>query len=80
MAFFFFLLELVEKSKVLEDYPEFVRWTEFEGQPNVKVYIEKDIIPEITKRELILIDVVVGDVNGKQIGMLFLKKTNNTYG
>lgn len=71
------VLELVEKYKVQEDYPEFVRWTEVEGQPNVEVYIEKDIIPEIEMKELILIDVVLGEVNGKPMGMLFMKKTSN---
>ena len=49
MAFCGNVLELVEKYKVLEDYPEFIRWTEIEGQPNVELYIEKDIIPELKK-------------------------------
>ena len=80
MAFCGDVLELVEKYKVQEDYPEFVRWTEVEGQPNVELYIEKDIIPEMEKKNLILIDVVVGEVNGKQVGMLFMKKTSNVYG
>jgi hypothetical protein len=74
------VLELVEKYKVLEDYPEFMRWNKFEEQPYVDVYIEKDIIPEIEKKNLILIDVVVGEVNGKQLGWLFMKKTSNVYG
>ena len=80
MAFCGDVLELVEKYKVLEDYPEFVLWNEVEGQPNVEVYIEKDIIPEIEKKDLILIDAIVGEVNGKQMGMLFMKKTSNVYG
>ena len=80
MAFCGDVLELVEKYKVLEDYPEFVQWTEFEGAPNVEVYVEKDIIPELEKKELILIDVIVGEVEGKQIGMLFMKKNSNTNG
>ena len=80
MAFCGDVLELVEKYKVQEDYPEFVQWTEIEGHPNVEVYIEKDIIPEMEKKELILIDAVVGEVNGKQVGMLFMKKTSNVYG
>lgn len=80
MAFCGDVLELVEKYKVQEDYPEFVQWTEIEGQPNVEVYIEKDIIPEMEKKDLILIDAVVGEVNGKQVGMLFMKKTSNVYG
>jgi len=73
------VLELVEKYKVLEDYPEFVRWTEVEGKPNVEVYIEKDIIPEIEIKELILIDAVVKEENGKEFGMLFMKKSPNMY-
>ena len=80
MAFCGNVLELVEKSKVLEDYPVFVPWTEFEGQPNVEVYIEKDLIPEVEKKDLILIDVVLGEVNGKQMGMLFMKKSSDVYG
>jgi len=80
MAFCGDVLELVEKYKVQEDYPEFVQWNEIEGQPNVEVYIEKDIIPEMEKKDLILIDAVVGEVNGKQVGMLFMKKTSNVYG
>ena len=79
MAFCGNVLELVEKYKVLEDYPEFVRWTKFEGQPNVELYIEKYIIPELEKKELILIDAVVKEENGKQFGMLFMKKTSNMY-
>lgn len=79
MAFCGNVLELVEKYKVLEDYPEFVRWTEIEGQPNVELYIEKDIIPELEKKELILIDAVVKEENGKQFGMLFMKKASNMY-
>ena len=79
MAFCGNVLELVEKYKVLEDYPEFVRWTKFEGQPNVEVYIEKDIIPEMEKKELVLIDAVVKEENGKQFGMLFMKKASNMY-
>jgi len=80
MAFCGDVLELVEKYKVLEDYPEFVQWTEFEGQPNVQVYIEKDLIPEMEKKDLLFIDVVIGEVNGKQMGMLFMKKNSNVYG
>jgi hypothetical protein len=80
MAFCGDVLELVEKYKVQEDYPEFVQWTDIEGQPNVEVFIEKDIIPEMEKKDLILIDAVVGEVNGKQVGMLFMKKTSNVYG
>ncbi|MFX1238500.1 MAG: hypothetical protein ACFFAS_04000 [Promethearchaeota archaeon] len=77
------MLELVEKYKVLEDYPEFVRWHKFETDPSFEVYVEKDVLIEFKKegKKFLLIDAVVGETNGKKVGMLFFKNINkNNYG
>jgi len=72
MAFCGNVLELVEKHKVLDDDIEFVQWTTFRDDPDVEVFIEKSILPELEQKDLIVIDVVIGDVNNKKIGLLFI--------
>ncbi|MBD3254296.1 MAG: hypothetical protein GF383_04345 [Candidatus Lokiarchaeota archaeon] len=83
MAFCGNVLELVKKRKVIEDN-DFIQWKEFKGfnpdNHNLEVYIEKSLLPELEEIELILIDVALGEVNGKSMGMLFMKKEKDVYG
>jgi len=85
MAFCGNVLELVEKHKVLDDKEEFLNWTEFgpvsSGNPNLQVYIEKSLIPELMEKDLILIDAIIGKTkSSKKIGLLFIRKENDVYG
>ena len=81
MSFCGNVLELVEKDKVLEDYPEFVKWNNNEEETDIEVYLEKSIVPELEKKGLILIDAIVSEVKGNKVGLLLMKKLNNeTYG
>lgn len=84
MAFCGNVLELVEKQKVLDDSEEFFHWNEIEGvsseYPDIDVYIESSLIPELMEKKFLLIDAVVGEVKGGKIGLLFLKKENDVYG
>ena len=79
------VVELVEEYKILDD-AEFVRLknTEIENQQiqsaYIEVYVEKEIIPELEKKPLTIIDVAVGEAGGERIGMLFIKKDSNVYG
>ncbi|GAH09121.1 unnamed protein product, partial [marine sediment metagenome] len=47
---------------------------------HIEVYTEKLIIPELEEKLLTIVDATVGDVNGKKVGLLFLKKNSNVYG
>ena len=78
------VLELVEKQKIHDD-SEFIQWTEFEeislDYPNVEVYIEKELLPELNQKNLILIDAVIGKGgDGETFGLLFMKKEKDVYG
>jgi len=74
------VLELVEKYKILEDKAEFIKWTNIENNPNVEVYIESMVLPDLEQKELIIIDVIIGEVHGEKIGILFIKKQGDVYG
>ena len=80
MAFCGNVLELVEKHKVVDDKEDFIQWKEIEGKPNIDVYIENDLISEFMEKDLVLIDVAIGELNGEQIGLLFIKKQKDVYG
>ena len=80
MAFCGNVIELVEKYKVLDEKDDFIQWKEIEGNPNIEVYIENDLVSEFMEKELILIDVAIGELNGEQIGLLFIKKQEDVYG
>ncbi len=78
-------VELVEKFKLLDDN-DFVKLkdTEIENEQfkveHIEVYIEKLIIPELEEKPLTIVDVAVGEVKGKKVGLLFIKKNSNVYG
>jgi len=78
-------VELVEKIKLLDD-DDFIKLkdTEIENEQfkveHIEVYIEKLIIPELEEKPLTIVDVAVGEVKGKKVGLLFIKKNANTYG
>jgi len=78
-------VELVEKFKLLED-DDFIKLkdTDIENEQfkdeHIEVYIEKLIIPELEEKSLTIVDVAVGDVEGKKVGFLFIKKNSNVYG
>ena len=85
MAFCGNVIELVEMHKILDDKEEFIKWTEFDNiasvGANLQVYIEKSLINELMKNNLILIDALIGETkNSEKIGLLFIKKDNNVYG
>jgi hypothetical protein len=80
MAFCGNVVELVNLHKVLDEQENFSQWKEIEGNPNIDVYIENDLILEFMEKEVILIDVAVGELNGEQIGLLFIKKQKDVYG
>lgn len=78
-------VELVEKYKLLDDH-DFVKWKDIDVEnedfkdQRVEVYIEKEIIHELEKKPLIIVDAAIGEVEGKKVGMLFIKKNSNVYG
>jgi len=78
-------VELVEKFKLLDD-DDFVKLkdTDIENEQfkveHIEVYIEKLIIPELEEKPLTIVDVAVGEVKGKKVGLLFIKKNANVYG
>ena len=78
-------VELVEKFKLLDDN-DFVKLkdTEIENEQfkveHIEVYIEKLIIPELEEKPLTIVDVAVGEVKGRKVGLLFIKKNSNVYG
>jgi len=78
-------VELVEKFKLLDDDDfDKLKDTDIENEQfkteHIEVYIEKTIIPELEEKPLTIVDVVVGEVKGKKVGMLFIKKNSNVYG
>ena len=80
MAFCGNIIELVEKHKVLDEKENFIQWEEIIDDPNIEVYIENDLMQELTQKTIVLIDVALGELNGEQMGLLFLKKQNDVYG
>ncbi len=78
-------IELVDKFKLLND-DDFVKLkdTDIENEQlkaeHIEVYIEKLIIPELDEKPLTIVDAVVGEVKGKKVGFLFIKKNSNVYG
>jgi len=78
-------VELVEKFKLLDD-DDFVKLkdTDIANEQfkveHIEVYIEKLIIPELEEKPLTIVDVAVGEVKGKKVGLLFIKKNSNVYG
>ncbi len=78
-------VELVEKFKLLDDN-DFVKLndTNIENEQfkaeHIEVYIEKNIIPELEEKPLTIVDAAVGEVKGKKVGVLFIKKNSNVYG
>jgi hypothetical protein len=80
MAFCGNVIELVEKHKVIDEKEEFLQWKDIEGNPNIEVYIENDLISEFEDKRIILIDVAIGELNEEQIGLLFIKKQKDVYG
>ena len=80
MAFCGNVIELVEKHKVLDEKENFLQWNEIIDNPNIEVYIENDLMQELTQKTIVLIDVALGELNGEQMGLLFLKKQNDVYG
>jgi len=73
------VMELVEKNKVLEDIEDFVKWEEFKDDYNIEVYIEKQILPEFTSQDLVVIDAAIGTAGGNKMGMLFLQKDSKKF-
>ena len=85
MAFCGNVIELVEMHKILDEKEEFIKWTEFDNissvGANLQVYIEKNELNELMKKNLIIIDAFIGETkNNEKIGLLFIKKDNNVYG
>jgi len=80
MSFCGNVLELVKKYKIFDDKEEFIQWTDIENDPDIEVYIEESIFAEIKADDLILIDAVFGEVNGKKTAYMFMKKNKNVYG
>ncbi|MGQ4875115.1 MAG: hypothetical protein ACTSVV_17030 [Promethearchaeota archaeon] len=74
------VLELIEREKIIESPFEFVKWSDIINNDGIDVYIEKSIIPELDQKEEMIIDAAIGEINGKKIGMLFIKKDKNVYG
>ena len=78
-------VELVEKFKLLDD-DDFVQLKDNDIKneqlkvKHIEVYIEKLIIPELEEKPLTIVDAVVGEVKGKKVGLLFIKKKSNVYG
>ena len=78
-------IELVEKFKLLDD-DDFVKLknADIENEQfkavHIEVYIEKKIIPELEGKQLTILDAAVGEVKGKKVGLLFIKKNSNIYG
>ena len=70
----------MEKYKVVEDLEDFVLWKEIENNPNIEVFIEDKVVPELEQKEVVNIDAVVGESIHGTVGMLFIKNQTNMYG
>ena len=72
------VMELVEKKEVLDGYLDFKKWPEIEENPDIEVYIEASLIPELKEKDKITIDAAIGEVKGEKIGMLFIQRDPNS--
>jgi len=78
-------IELVENFKLLDD-DDFVKLKDADIENvqfkavHIEVYIEKKIILELEGKQLTIVDAAVGEVKGKKVGLLFIKKNSNVYG
>ena len=85
MAFCGNYVELVENFKILDD-EDFIKLkdSDIENEQlkteKIDVYVEKIIIPELEEKPLTIIDAAIGEVKGKKVGVLFIKKSSNVYG
>jgi len=59
---------------------DFIEWTEIDKDPNINVFIEKNLLPELELKDQIFIDVAIGEIKGVKIGMLFIKRSHDVYG
>lgn len=80
MAFCGNVVELVPKNKVLKDRKGFTKWDDLADDYGVDVFLENEVIPEYQKKSEIYIDAALGNVDGKEMGMLFIQKGSNVYG
>jgi len=71
---------LVNKNKIRNDSEPFILWKNVEGNPPINVFIEERLIPELEQKPELLIDAAMGEIKGKDYGMLFIKKSANVYG
>jgi len=84
MAFCGNYVELVENFKILDD-DDFIKLkdTDIENEQlkteQIDVYVEKIIIPELEEKPLTIVDAAIGEVKGKKVGVLFIKKSSNVY-
>jgi hypothetical protein len=85
MSFCGNVVELVEEYKLLND-DDFIRLNDSEIEnrqiktKHINVYIEKKIIHEFEAKTLTIVDAAIGDIEGKKVGMLFIKKNSDVYG
>ena len=81
MSFCGNFVELVEKERILSD-TDFERWidTNINHNDDIEVYVEKTLIPELEKKPIVIISASVGNLKGKEVGVLFIKRDSNTYG
>ena len=80
MSFCGNVLELVEKYKIFEDKEEFIQWTEIENDPDIEVFIEEKVLPEIQADDLVFIDAIIADMKGEKTAFLFMRKNKDVYG
>lgn len=80
MAFCGNVVELVPKHKVMSDKKGFTKWNKLADNYGVDVFLENDVISELQNKSEVLIDAALGNVNGKEMGMLFIQKGSNVYG
>ncbi len=78
-------VELVEDFKILDD-EDFIKLKDADIEneqlktEQIEVYIEKIIIPELEEKTLTIVDAAIGEVKGKKVGLLFIKKSSDVYG
>lgn len=71
---------MVNKKNILKDSEPFILWKNVEGNPPIEVFIEERLIAELEQKPELLIDAAMGEIKGKEYGMLFIKKGANVYG
>ena len=80
MSFCGNVLELVQKYKIFEDKEHFILWNNIEKNPNIEVYIEEKVLPEIEEDDLLFIDAIIAEVKGEKSAFLFIRKNKDVYG